>query len=69
MAPAQDQNPGRLTGSSRLQLLILILLSLLIFGYNLGANSLHNDDEAKHAVVAREAATQGHSHNTTPNAA
>ena len=40
--------------------MILVLLSLLIFGYNLGANSLHNDDEAKHAVVAREAATQGH---------
>lgn len=60
MAFAQDQTHSRLTGRSRLQLLILILLSLLIFGYNLGANSLHNDDEAKHAVVAREAATQGH---------
>lgn len=41
-------------------ILVLVLLSLVVIGYNLGGNSLHNGDEAKHAVVAREAATQGH---------
>jgi hypothetical protein len=39
--------------------LVLFLLSVVVMGFNLGSNSLHNDDEAKHAIVAREAATQG----------
>jgi len=39
---------------------ILLLGSLVVFGFHLGSNSLHNQDEAKHAVVAREAAVDGH---------
>ena len=46
--------------AGKVYLLVLVLLSGLIMGFDLGASSLHNQDEAKHAVVAREAATQGH---------
>lgn len=45
--------------SARVHLLILILLSGLVIGFNLGSSSLHNQDEAMHAVIAREAVTQG----------
>ena len=45
--------------SAKVNLLILILLSGLVIGFNLGSSSLHNQDEAMHAVTAREAATQG----------
>jgi 4-amino-4-deoxy-L-arabinose transferase-like glycosyltransferase len=45
--------------SARIHLLVLILLSGLVISFNLGSSSLHNQDEALHAVVAHEAATQG----------
>ena len=45
--------------SARIPLLVLILLSGLVMGFNLGSSSLHNQDEAMHAVIAREAVTQG----------
>lgn len=45
--------------SARVPLLVLVLLSVVVMGLGLGSSSLHNQDEAMHAVVAREAATQG----------
>lgn len=45
---------------SRFHILVLVLLSLLVIGYNLGATSLYNWDEAKHAVIAREIAADNH---------
>ena len=40
-------------------LAVLAVLSLGIVGYNLGASSFYSMDEARHAVVAREAVTDG----------
>ena len=48
-----------IASSARIHLLVLILLSGLVIGFYLGSSSLHNQDEAMQAVVAREAATQG----------
>ncbi len=45
--------------TQRLPLLLLVLLGLVVIGLDLGGSSLHNQDEALHAVIAREAASDG----------
>jgi 4-amino-4-deoxy-L-arabinose transferase-like glycosyltransferase len=59
MMASKDMNHQALADRPAACVLILFLLSAAIMGFNLGTNSLHNDDEAKHAIVAREAAARG----------
>lgn len=60
MTALNDSTNTGLLARPAVHVFLLLLFSLVVMGYNLGSNSIHNDDEAKHAVVAREAALQGH---------
>lgn len=60
MPASLDATRTSLIDDSRFHILVLVLLSVLVVGYNLGATSLYNWDEAKHAVIAREIAADDH---------
>ena len=52
MEAREQPTPAPRTAGHRLIVAALVILSSWIIFHNLGANSLHNGDEAKHALVA-----------------